>query len=288
MKIFRKIAFLALLILPVVTSCRHKPNGQDWQNDEDIIVTIGDSVLYRVDVEKRIPSGLERKDSIAMFEALVNSWIETNLLLDYASENIANMSEIEETVERFRRQLIVEEYKRQMKLSARALPEDSIKKWYDSHQETYKLERPLIKGLFVKVPRQTGNAARIETLISSGSDADIDKFESDYLGSVSQYSYFRDEWVDWEVISAMIPARIENPDEFVRENRLFKTEYNGMTYFLQITSYLNSGETMPYDYAKNLISDYLREKVLDREEKKIINQLYKRAEKSGKLQKKKS
>lgn len=48
----------------------------------EILMQVGDSVLTRDMVTTLIPSGLSAADSIRMFDAIVESWVERNMLVN--------------------------------------------------------------------------------------------------------------------------------------------------------------------------------------------------------------
>lgn len=247
-----------------------------------MIAQVGDSILYRHQVVSRIPVGLAPSDSAAMFDAIVKTWVENNLLLEYANNNLRNPREIDEMVNRYRNMLIIQEYKRNLALEDNVISEDSVRKWYESHRASYKLERPLIKGVFVKVPTSSPDREKVESLIISDSQEGPEELD-DFIGSVAQYTDFKDDWVDWDIISDLIPSNLGNAEEFLEDNKSFKTDYKGMTYLLCITDYILAGEDMPYEYASRIITDNMIQQAASDSEQKIIRNIYDKALKDGKL-----
>lgn len=267
----------------LISACRNEHEESSKVINDVMIAQVGDSVLYRQQVVARIPSGLTPSDSAAMFDAIVKNWVESNLLLDYANKNLSNTGEIDEMVNRYRNMLIIEEYKRNLGRADKAVSQDSVRKWYDNHRDSYKLERPLLKGVFVKVAANSAAKEKIEALLASDSRDALKELEDEFAASVAQYSDFRDDWVDWDAISDQIPSNLGDANEFLADNQNYKTDYKGMTYFLVITDYIPAGEDMPYEYASKIITDNMLHQSAFNTEKQILKTIYDQALKEGKL-----
>lgn len=278
------VAALIALCISLFPGC--SSDKQTHQTDTDILIQIGDSALRLQEVIMRIPVGLDPADSISLFNNIVDTWIQNLLLRDVAEANITDMSRIDAMVEEYRNQLIVSEYRRRIKEeNVKGVPEDSIRAYYKRFGDDMLLEHPLIKGIYIKLPEKAEKIQDVTAWMRSAKPADIDKIENEGLREAMQYDYFGDRWVDWQLIAEQIPYRISDPDAFVESNTFFTTTYNGAVYLLHIFDHINSGNKMPYDFASPLIQDMLNEKQRDSYEERLVNSLYRKALREGKLKK---
>lgn len=284
MKCLRLIlVIISGLSLLAAVSCREtdtrKQNGEECH-----LLSIGDSTLTLADVVRRIPEGLAETDSAALFASIVDSWIQDMLLTKIAAEALPDMERIERMVDDYRNRLIMMEYRKRMKEDSRKeIREADIKEYYEAHVDDMRLEHPVIKGIYIKVPT---NAERIENVrqwVFSASKQSIDKLEKYGLKGAMQYDWFGDRWVDWEIVADQIPYRFYDADAFVESTVNFETEYNGSTYFLHISEYLKSGDVMPYSFALEQIREILSDKSKKDADHQLLKDLFKDAVKSGKL-----
>lgn len=277
-------AALVALCISLLPAC--SSDKQTHQTDTDILIQIGDSALRLQEVIMHIPVGLDPADSISLFNNIVDTWIQNLLLRDVAEANITDMSRIDAMVEEYRNQLIISEYRRRIKEeNVKGVPEDSIRAYYNRFGEDMQLEHPLVKGIYIKLPEKAEKIKEVTEWVRSAKPADIDNIENEGLREAMQYDYFADRWVDWQLIAEQIPYRITNPDAFVESNTFFTTTYNGAVYLLHIYDHLSSGNKMPYDFAAPQIADMLNEKQRNSYEERLVNSLYRKALREGKLKK---
>lgn len=269
----------------VAASCgRHGTPANNPEPEVDAVAQVGDSVLSVIDVVRRIPSGMAEADSVELFNAIVDGWLECMLLDELGSENIEDMAEIDRMTEKYRKKLIVASYRRNLRASHRwSIPEDSIRNYYKSHARELTLDRPVVKGLYVKLPSDASRLPDIKRWMMTATPDAIDNLERYGLTDAIEYSFFEDKWTDWNVISRQIPFRFDDPDRFAATKVNFETSYGGMTYLLHISDYILSGEIMPYEVAAPRIAERLEAESGEKYERSLISDLYSKARKEGRL-----
>ncbi|MCM1152567.1 MAG: peptidylprolyl isomerase [Muribaculum sp.] len=273
-----------LSILVSLSGCGKKDENRQSLDDGDVLVTIGDSSLRVQDVLQRMPGGLSDADSTAMFDAIVNAWVERLLLEDFGRENIEDMDRIERLTSEYRARLIVESYRKMMRENRNVkLAADSIKSYYAAHKEDFVLERPVVKGLYLKIPSDANNLAQIRKWMKGATDKDIDNLEKSGLNEALKFSFFEDRWVDWQNISDNIPYRFYDPNAFVESTKDFETEDRGSLYLLHISSYIPAGEVMPEEVAYPIIEELLDTRSAADYERSLLKSLGKKAMEEGRL-----
>lgn len=255
------------------------------QETDDVLVTFADSSLRVSDVLLRIPSGLSADDSTALFDKIVDQWVLEMVLTDYAEKNISDMSKIDKMVEEYRNNLIVTHYLQSMSESAaKEIPEDRIKKYYEINGDSMILEQPLVKGIFIKVSENDESLPNLRKWFASFNDEALDKIEKSGLRRALQYKYFKDEWIEWNMIADQIPYRFFDADAFLRSTKNFETDDEfGSVYLLHISEFIPQGEKMPYEYARIKIADILQSSEVSLYRKNLINDIYNRRIKEGLL-----
>ena len=141
---------LGLLILLFCGSCkeRHDHGGRTP------LVELDGNFLYHEDLQLVLPADLSKDDSLLFAEHYIRNWAEDVLLYEKAQSNIPNSDEIDKLVENYRKALIMHTYQQELinQTLSEEISEAELTGYYEKHQELFKVERPLMKGLFIKVP----------------------------------------------------------------------------------------------------------------------------------------
>lgn len=275
-RIPENIASVIGSLLIILTACApDRKNDSAGQGAAETLMQIGDSILTRNMVASQIPPGLSSADSIRMFDAITEAWVERNMLAALAGSQLPDLEKIDRMVEQYRTQLLANEYRRIMAQDkASGVTEQSIKAYYNANPDLYILNSPILKGIYVKVASDAPQIKQLHEWMQRASSDDIDELERYGLKGAMEYDYFGDTWISWETIAERIPYRFSNPDTFVKETTLFEWEDQGTTYMLRILDALNSGEKMPFSFAQPEIEDHLIDQNRDDYDRKLLQELY--------------
>ena len=232
-----------------------------------------------------IPDGIVSADSAALFSSIVDGWIKDMVLADLAEDRLYDIAAIDRKVKDYRNTLIVGEYLSRMRESHKPKVDDArVMDYYDKHRNELKLEVPLVKGVFLKVNSDSKGKEKIKNMLVSTNPQEIDRLEQEWLDRALEYNYFRDKWIDWETVAGMIPHRFGNPDEFLKENKYFETEYGDCSYYLQVNDYLPSGSEQPFEFASSWIYQVLTQGDLAEFERSLVESIVQKSIKDNKLE----
>ena len=95
-----------LLAFVLLLACK----GEDVHKGRIAIASIGDSYLYKDEVELMYAISGHGIDSVRFVDDYIERWAVEHLFYDKASENIASTVDIESMVEKYRRGLILSLY----------------------------------------------------------------------------------------------------------------------------------------------------------------------------------
>lgn len=258
--------------------------GSKQEEPADVVARLGKQSLTLTEVIANMPGGLAPEDSARFVKAYVNSWVDARLVSDVAVDEV-DMGEIDRMVEEYRNTLVMQEYRRKMFEShAAQIPDDSVKAYYDEHKGEFVLERPMVKGTYLKVPDDAKNLAALRRLYRSDKADDADRLEKEVLSSAIHYDYFRDRWVDWEQIETRIPYDFgTSADQWLRSNHTLDESLGGFTYLLYVTEVLPSGSPMPLEAARGQIVNRLLNKNRKAYDAQLMQALRDKAEEDGRL-----
>lgn len=271
----RKLGYMVMTALTLgVCSCGGENKQTADITDTDIVAQYRDTVLRMSDVERLLPPGISRADSVSLTQSIIDEWIDGFLIEDLAASQIDDMDRIKILTEKYRRSLIADSYRRKMRSTGvQPIDEKGVKEYYRLHKSELKLERPVVKGLFIKVPSTSRYLDDIRKWMKQPGTEAYDELENIGRKETAVFRYFANQWVDLDAITEGIPYRFGDYDRFVEETADFETEHNGTTYILHITDYRHSGGLMPEEYAAPIIEDRIKNNYLADYEKGLIKAL---------------
>lgn len=257
--------------------------GADTKAPPDALVVVNHSWLTPADLKAVMPGGLSADDSARFVKAYIRSWIDAELISQVAAKEI-DTKEIDKMTRQYRNELIMLEYTRRMaeEKAPMQFTEDTMRAYYDEHKDEFLLKRPLVKGVYLKMADDSPSLPAARKLYRSHKESDIDRLDKSTLDGAVHYDYFRDRWIDWEQIESRIPYDFGGSgDAFLRQRKSLDTSHDGFTYLLDISEVLHTGQTMPYEAARELIVDRMSFYARRRYEEDLKRELYDKATADG-------
>ena len=254
--------------------------------NSDALVKVKNKILYKSFLEENIPAGLAKEDSIIAAEHFIRTWINDNLLYDIATRNINDKENIERLVENYRKSLFIYRYEEQLvnERLTREIDEQSLYDYYNKNKDKIKLERPLVKGLFIKVPVDAPQLNEIRNLCKSMAAVSREKLEKYSLNNSVIFDFFVDNWMNFNDLMDNFPEEKLNKEDLIVQKKMIEKQDDNYFYFLNITDYLSPGDNAPYEYAKNTVQEILINQRKIEFLKKTKEDLYQRAIDKGEIQ----
>lgn len=251
----------------------------------DALITVGDKQLTRQQLLKDMPGGLSSEDSAIFAHAYIRQWAHAQLISDIAAAEL-DLTDINRKVQDYRNELILHEYTLRMydEKGRQAIPEDSIRAFFEANKDLYVLKRPMVKGVYLKVASDSPALPQLRKLYKSHKEADIDKLDKALLNGAVHYDYFRDKWIDWDQIESRIPYPFgPGDDAYLKSHPSLDFEADGYTYLLDISDALLTGQPMPYEACRPLIEDRFNIEQRNLYREQLKKELYDKAVADGKI-----
>ena len=236
--------WLVLLCLACSPSYDHKGKTP--------LVEVDGRFLYREDLQAVLPAGLSADDSLLFADNYVRNWVEEVLLYDKAAENIPDNAEVDRLVANYRKSLILHIYQQALihqKLVAQ-VTEDEVQAYYRDNQNLFKVDRPLIKGLFIKVPLKAPQLADVRRWYRSDNHEAVEHLEKYSLRNAVKYEYFYDKWLPAADVLDQLPEGGVAAEAALRQKQPVELADTAFHYFLNVTDYRAVGEDEPYEMAR--------------------------------------
>ena len=223
------------------------------------LVEVDGRFLYREDLQAVMPVGLSADDSLLFADDYVRNWTEEVLLYDKAEENIPDNAEVERLVANYRKSLILHIYQQALirqKLSAQ-VTEEEVEAYYRDNIHLFKVDRPLIKGLYIKVPLGSPHLSDVRRWYRSDSHDAVEHLEKYSLRNAVKYEYFYDKWVPAADVLGQLPEGGREAEPALAQKRPVELADTAFHYFLNVTDYRAVGEEEPYEMARAHARDLL-------------------------------
>lgn len=244
-----------LLFSLLCASCADKRNVRE----DDLLVEVDGNFLYKEDLRAVLPFGLSKDDSLLFAENYIRSWIEDALLYDVAKSNIPDNAEVEKLVDNYRKTLIMHTYQQELikqRLSSQ-FSEQVLTDFYMENKYLFVLERPLIKGLFIKVPLTAPRLSDVRKWYKSETQEAVENLDKYTLQHALNYDYFYDKWIALSDVLGKMPLKEDSPEQYIKEKRHVELKDTSFYYFLNVTDYLEVGDEKPYDFARPSVIEIL-------------------------------
>ena len=258
-------AFIAILFL---WAC-----SQTNDNPEDApVARVYDEYLFVSDLDDIIPKNLTEMDSLALVTDYIEKWVQKQLLLEKADENLTQEEkDVDKQINDYRSSLLIFRYEQnliQQKLDTNISKED-IQTYYDENASNNILNKNLVKGIYIKVPRSAPNIWNIRRWYKSDKEEHIKELEAYCYQHAKEIDYFDDEWVQFEQILDKMPPLYNSPKNILQYRKNIEVRDSSYYYFLRILDYRLEGTVAPLEYVEYNIKSIL----LNKRKIKFINRL---------------
>jgi predicted small secreted protein len=250
------------------------------------IAKVGKKILTEEDLSKNVPEFLDATDSLLWAEDYIKKWIQRELLLLKAEENLKeNQKDVSAELEEYRNSLIVFNYKNELireKMDT-VLKDSDIQKYFNEHRESFILNRNIVKAIYIKIPVELSSPENIRELCASSNPELVKKLNDYCLTYAKTYDRFNDQWVAADLVLKNIPEEIDDQKEFLDKNRFSESNDKVYYYILYIRDYRLEGQISPIEYVESDIRNILLSKQKLEFLKKIEHDIYEEGIQSNKV-----
>jgi len=273
-----KYNILLLLLISLFFAC-----GNQQDLDKNPIVRVGKEMLYEEDLQGIIPVGVSKEDSLQIRKQYIENWIKKQLVIQEGLNSI-NIDEetIERKVQNYRYSLVM--YELQKKYIEQTLPqkpsEKDIQNFYTKHPNNFKLAFPVVKGVYLKVPKNLKEIDSLENLIEKKENLrTLQKFCSKF----AKEKRFFVQWTPLKELNNNTFFEEYKVDEILSQNFLKESDSTSM-YYLKIYEIKKVNETAPLEFVKAEIIEILLVKQKVNLIKTMEENIYEKAKKENSIE----
>lgn len=276
----RKV-WLVIIIMAMCISCKKEYD----HHGRTPLVELNGRFLYYDEIQSVLPLSLSASDSVAFVEQYKLNWMKELLLMDKATHNIPNNAEINRLVENYRKSLILHTYQQELinQNLANEVTEEEMLAYFEEHQTLFKAERPLLKGLFIKVPLSAPQLTQLRRWYKDTARVAVENLEKYGLQHAVKYEYFYDKWVSIAEILDWVPYDEEELTDYLTKRQYLELKDTTFYYFLNVTDYRPVGAQEPFEFAQSQVKDILLNMRRMDYIEQVKNELYEEALEENKI-----
>jgi len=264
-----RVFVLAILSLFLLGSCSFFTSDRD----EPAAARVGNNYLYLSDVASRIPESISPRDSLSMAKNIINQWVQKQMLINQAKENIPeNSAELQQKVENYRNELLVHQYESQLikQKADTGISHKEIEEYYNKNKENFILEREILKINYIVLPLNYDNTQEArEVFFNAGNTPEIESYCKE-----NNLDYFLEPiWIYFEDAAKSLPLRVTSVSGIkYSTTELTDDEFR---YLLQINGTRAAGEIKPLEFVssgiKNILLNRRRLEFLKKMREDLVN-----------------
>ena len=237
------------------------------------VARVYNTYLYPEDLEGLTSEAINSSDSTDIVERYVQSWIKKQLLIDQAASRIDfDEAEISRKILDYRYALMVHEFK-QFHINEqleREVTDDEIQSYYQTNQDNFELKQNIIRGIFIKLPKEAPKINTVGKLIRSQKPKDKDELASYCFQFATYYTLEDTVWMNFDELIQSTPlASIPNREQYLKNNKYVETSDQNFEYFLYINEYKIADQISPLEFVR----DNIEEIIVNKRKIALANQL---------------
>lgn len=277
-----RIVLWLVMIFPLLLTACSKTEGKD---NNFVLAEANGQKIYLDEALKGMPKNLSSTDSVSYVKEYIANRVREIVLYDQAAKNIPHSQDIDKMVESYRRSLVIFEYQQQVlneKIKSE-IGEEELKAYYDKNSGRFTVDQNLVKGIFLKVPKDAPNISKLKQWCRKPDSKALQKIESYSVQNATIYNYFMDQWTPLDDILSDMPRMSDSQADFFKNSRNMEMQDDEFCYLIYIEDYVTRGNKAPYDYIKPVVTNVMMNSKKTDFVRKFEQDLLKEAEKKGKI-----
>lgn len=240
-----------------------------------VIAKYKDNKLYLEEVNTQVNVLGSEEDSIARINALVNSWLSQQVLLDNAKRELGDSAKaFNDLIESYKNSLYIYHYQDKLGKSIvdSTLADSTLVNYYNANKRNFELKRNIVKIWYAKFLKETEITEDFKNNFKQPQEGSME-FVKEYCERFAENHYLsKDEWLYFDEIRKEIPLDPSyDPALFIRNNKIRQFEDAKYVYWLSIIDYKVKNNITPFD----LVEDEIKQMILNQRRVKALNNKHK-------------
>jgi hypothetical protein len=245
------------IVLSAFTSCRAISS---FLSEEEAVAEVGAAKLYRSELNKLIPKGVSKDDSIRLAKSYINTWALEQVFLAVAEEQLSKSEkDVTKELEEYRMSLLKYRYE-QLYVNERldtAVSDDKVEEYYAAHEDRFILQRPVVKARFLLISGDSPSLPKIRKKMASDEVQDLLDADSLAYSSALKFMTWGNEWIDAALLSREFGMDHADMLRSMNGKWIERKDTAGVVSLAYISDQIRAGELAPLDCCAPSIKDMI-------------------------------
>jgi hypothetical protein len=253
----------------ILVACIQISCSKSGKKDEKPIARVYDDYLYPSDVAGKDLSGA---DSAERVKAFVNDWVNKQVLIHEAHEQLSDeQKDKEDQVREYLNSLLIYELERDYVAQNldTAVSMEEITGYFNNYKANFEQKENIVRLNYVKLPIKDPGIDKLRKWFRSDDVQDLKKL-IEYCRKNAVNSFFDDEvWLSFRDILKEIPIKTYDEEQFLKNNNYIEVKDETYIYFVKIISFRIKDSPAPLDAE----TENIRNIIINRRKVKLIMDL---------------
>lgn len=245
---------MTVMAVLFLAGCRELPR---YFVGEKPVARVGEKELALHDVAQSLPEGLSSADSAAYAKVYVDRWVRKQLKLMEAEQLFSSsVADIDRMVEEYRQSLLIRKLDQFYvdRLVDTTFTEEEIAAYYTEHASDFKLDRTIVKGRVVRVPKGYRQTRRLKELLVAKSEARMQDFRDICLKNEFEMNDYADSWIDYADFLSLLPTvRSQSYTSLLTKQGVQEMVDQHYHYYFFIDAVRRVGDAVPLEQLRSTI-----------------------------------
>ncbi|MEG1763043.1 MAG: hypothetical protein RRY15_02010 [Bacteroidales bacterium] len=250
-------------------------------SSDGALARVYDTYLYASDLSGVVPPGALKNDSIQIVQTYIQNWIQQQLLLNKAKQNLGDEeSKFEKQIEEYKNSLLIFSYQNKVsqQLLDTVVSDLDIAAYYENHTDLFYLKSNIVQVRFVKILKNHKNAEKIKKDLFADNLENTALVRLSRLCSSSAENYFLDDdkWLYFNELLKEIPIQTYNQEEFLNNNQKLEIVSGNYVYYVIFKDFKTKENISPLSFEtkkiRTIILNVRKQKLLDNMRKDILKE----------------
>ena len=241
-------SLLMAAIVLLLTACQELPR---YFVGERPVARVGARVLTVDALRGAMRGGLSAEDSTAYARIYADRWVRKQLKLQEAEQRFsASAADIDQLVEEYRQALFIRKLDQYCvdRMVDTTFTEEELLTYYKEHIADFRLDRTIVKGMIVRLPKSYRQTRRLRELMGSDKEAQQGDFRDLCLKNDFELNDFGNTWVDYSDFLSLLPTvRSQSYNDLLTKKGVQEMSDGSSYYYFVIDASRKQGETEPME-----------------------------------------
>lgn len=263
--------------------------GCQWllpvEEEQVLVARAYENTLSLEEISAQVPANLKGNDSALLAMSLIENWIEKQVILHNARQNLEEQNaEIDRQVEAYRNDLLIYSYQSSLvnqKLDT-SVTDQEIFDYYENNRDNFELKDYIVKVNYVQLDTNAPGIDRVKGWMESDEEEAFLNLE-DYCHQFS-VNYFLDEttWLYFDDLAGEIQFTETDKAELINRKDVIEIEQSGSIFLVQFKDYRLKDSISPLalerDNIKTIILNQRKQELISRMERDLYNRAQEKQE----------